>query len=209
MLSKFKEFVNLVTNLTGKSIKTLRTDNGSEYCSKEFESFLKAKGIVHQLTVPYNPAQNSVSERMNRTLVKSARSMMSHGKTPVELWAEAINTAVYLRNRSPTTSLKDTTPYECLFKQKPDVVNLTVFGCEAFAQIPEKQRKKFDEKSRKAVFIGYPEGTKGYKLYDPSSRKFIRSRDVVFVEEKFHDFKGGCSEKTGTDFYIQVNDVLK
>jgi transposase InsO family protein len=68
-LAKFKECVNLATNLTGKSVKTLRTDNGGEYCSKEFESFLKEKGIVHQLTVPYNPAQNGVSERMNRTLV--------------------------------------------------------------------------------------------------------------------------------------------
>ncbi|CAB4038208.1 Retrovirus-related Pol poly from transposon TNT 1-94 [Paramuricea clavata] len=208
VLAKFKEFVNLATNLTGKSVKTLRTDNGGEYCSKEFESFLKEKGIVHQLTVPYNPAQNGVSERMNRTLVESARSMMSHGKTPVEFWAEAINTAVYLRNRSPTTSLKEITPYECLFKQKPDVSNLRVFGCEAFAHIPQKQRKKFDEKSRKAVFIGYPEGTKGYKLYDPSTRKFIRSRDIVFVEGKFHDFKDGCSGKTCTDFYIPVDDDI-
>ena len=208
VLAKFKEFVNLATNLTGRSVKTLRTDNGGEYCSKEFESFLKEKGIVHQLTVPYNPAQNGVSERMNRTLVESARSMMSHGKTPIEFSAEAINTAVYLRNRSPTTSLKEITPYECLFKQKPDVSNLRVFGCEAFAHIPEKQRKKFDEKSRKVVFIGYPEGTKGYKLYDPSTRKFIRSRDIVFVEGKFHDFKDGYSGKTCTDFYIPVGDDI-
>ena len=64
----------------------------------------------------------------------------------------------------------------------PDVSNLRVFGCIALA---EKQHKKFDEKSRKVVFIKYSEGTKGYKLYDPSTRKFIRSRDDVFVERDF------------------------
>ena len=124
VLAKFKEFVNMVKNCTGKNVKTFRTDNGGEYCSKEFESFLKDEGIVHQLTVPYNPAQNGVSERKNRTLVESARSMMSHGKIPVKFWAEAMNTVVYLRNRSPTTSLEGMTSYECLFGQKPDVSNL-------------------------------------------------------------------------------------
>ncbi len=108
---------------------------------------------------------------MNRTLVESARSMMSHANMMIEFWAEVINTAVYLRNRSPTVAVKGVTPYECV----------------AFSHIPEKQCKKFDEKSRKVVFVGYPEGTKGYKLYDPSTRKFIRSGDVVFVERKFHN----------------------
>ena len=97
----------------------------------------------------------------------------------VEFWAESINTAAYLRNRSPRTSVNRIMPYECLFGQKPDVSSLRVFGCVTLAHIAEKQRKKFDEKSHKVIFVGYPEGTKGYKLYDPITRKFIRSRDVV------------------------------
>ena len=193
----------MVKNRTGKNVKTFRTDNGGEYCSREFGTFLKEEGIAHQLTVPHNPAQNSVSERMNRTLVESARSMMSHGKLPVEFWAESINTAAYLRNRSPTTSLNGVTPYECLFRQKPNVSNLRVFGCVTFAHIPEKQRKKFDEKSHKVIFVGYPEGTKGYKLYDPITRKFIRNRDVVFVERKFHDF----GTRSSADLFPDYHDV--
>ena len=90
VLEKFKEFVTLTTNLTGKQVKTLRTDNGGEYCSKEFESYLKEKGIVHQTTVSYNPAQNGVPERMNRTLVESARLMMSHANMTIEFWAELL-----------------------------------------------------------------------------------------------------------------------
>ena len=64
---------------------------------------------------------------MNRKIVESARSMLSHSNMPNEWWAEAvINTAVYLRNRSPTTG--GITPYESLFNKKPDVTNLRVFG---------------------------------------------------------------------------------
>lgn len=115
VLEKFKECVNHVTNLTGKSIKILRTDNGGEYCSNEFKSYLREKGVSHQLATPYSPAQNGVSERMNRTLVETARSMMSHADMPREFSAEAISTAAYFPNKSPTTYLKGMTPCEALF----------------------------------------------------------------------------------------------
>ena len=147
MLDKFKEFVN-ITTFTGKQVKTLmtenqvktlRSDNGGEYGSKLFETYLKEKGIFHQTTVPHNSVQNGASKRMNRTLVETAASMVSHAKMPVEFWAEAISTAVNLRNSSPTTSLPGITQFECLFNCKPDVSNLKVFGCLAFAHIPKSQ----------------------------------------------------------------------
>ena len=90
VLEIFKEFHYYTTNLSGKHIKILRTDNGGEYCSKAFEVYLKEKGITHQLTVPYNPAQNGVAQRMNRTIVESVRSLLLHSNTPTELWAEAV-----------------------------------------------------------------------------------------------------------------------
>ena len=77
MLDKFKEFVSYATNTIGKKVKVLRSDNGGEYCSMAFQEYMKQHGIVHQTTVPYRPAQNSVPERMNRTLVETARSMRS------------------------------------------------------------------------------------------------------------------------------------
>ena len=69
---------------------------------------------------------------MNRTIVESATSMMFHSNLSVNFWAEAVNMAVYLKNRSPTTALDGITPYECLFNRKPDVAHLRVFGCIAF-----------------------------------------------------------------------------
>ena len=87
----------------------LRTDNGGEYLSQEFQDYLKSKGIQHELTVPHTPEQNGVAERMNQTLVGA---MISHASLPTSYWAEAIATAAHIRNRVPTTAItEDTTPY--------------------------------------------------------------------------------------------------
>ena len=188
-LSKFKEYVNLVENQTGCGegrVKIVRSDNGGEYTSKGFASYSAEKGIVHQFTNPYCPEQNGISERLNRTIMESARSMIHHAKLPLHFWAEAVNTAVYLHNRSPTATLKDKTPFECWFDKKPDISNLRVFGCVCYMHVPNGERQKLDPKSRKGIFVGYPEGTKGYKLYDPIRKKFVKSRDVLFYERKFY-----------------------
>jgi hypothetical protein len=70
-------------------------------------------------------------------------------------WAEAINTAVYLKNRSPTRCLDNVTPFEALYGSKPVVNNLKVFGCKDFAHYPKENRRKLDAKSIKCIFIGY------------------------------------------------------
>ena len=196
VLEKFKQYVNQAEKL-GKRVKNLRSDNGGEYCSEVFDDYLKEKGITHQTTVPYCPEQNGIAERMNRTLVEAARSMMFHAGMPKQFWAEAIHTAAYVHNRSPTSSLKEVTPFERFFGQKPDVSNLRVFGCIAFKHIPDTKRRKLDKKSSKCVFVGYPEGTKGYKLYDLEKKSFVRSRHIIFQERTFHNFKS----KESLEFY--------
>ena len=71
VLEKFKEFEAVMTNMSGKKIGTLRSDNGGEYMSGEFQTYLKKSGIRHETTVPHTPEQNGVAERMNRTLGES------------------------------------------------------------------------------------------------------------------------------------------
>ena len=134
-------------------MKKLRTDNGGEYTSTEFESYLKNSGIEHQYTIPKTPEQNGVSERMNRTLVKKVRSMLADSGLPQKIWAEALSTAVYLINRSPTKALDKTTPFEAWYGKKPfeawygkkpNVSHLRVFGSSAYAHIPKNERKKLE-----------------------------------------------------------------
>ena len=136
VLEKFKEFEAITTNESGQRVIKLRTDNGGEYVSQEFETYLKTKGIKHELTVPHSPQQNGVAERMNRTLTESARAMIAHANLPNDYWAEAIATAAYVKNRAPTTAFEiDTTPYERWYGKKPDVTHLKVFGCIAYAHV--------------------------------------------------------------------------
>ena len=158
------------------------TDNGGEYTSARFEELLKCEGIRHERTIPRTPEQNGVAERMNRTLVEMVRSMLSDAKLPQRFWAEALSTAVYLSNRSPTKAVQGMTPFEAWTKEKPAVGHLRVFGSDAYAHVLKEERRKLDSKAKKCILVGYGEETKGYRLYDPTRAKIIFSRDVVFKE---------------------------
>jgi transposase InsO family protein len=76
VFSKFQEFKALVENLSGSKIKILRSDNGGEYTSNEFKYFCREAGIKRELTTPYNPQQNGVAERKNRSIVEATKAMI-------------------------------------------------------------------------------------------------------------------------------------
>jgi len=104
--------------------------------SQEFEQYLKAQKIAHQVAAANYPKQNSVTERMKRTLYESARPMFSQPQKSKKFWAAAINTAAYLRNRLPT-STHDATRYERWYGRKPQLSALRVFRCTAYALTPD------------------------------------------------------------------------
>ena len=152
----------IVENESGRKVKVLRTDGGGEDMSTVFEQFLETTRIRHEQTVPKTPQQNGVVERMNQTCVESVRSMLADSKLPHKFWAEALSTAVYLRNRSPTKAVKGMTPFEAWNQKKPSVSYLRVFGCKAYSHVPKDERGKLDCKARMCILLGYEEQTKGY-----------------------------------------------
>lgn len=113
-----------------------------------------------------------------------ARSMLKDKDLPKRFWAEAVQCAVYLLNRCPTRSLKSKTPQEAWTTYKPSVGHLRVFGCIAYAKVPEANRTKLEDKGVKCILIGYRDWTMGYKLYNPVTQKVIYSRDVIFKENE-------------------------
>jgi hypothetical protein len=184
VFDKFKEFKALVENQIEKRIKVLRTDNGGEFCRNESEEFCKKCGISRQKTTLYTPQKNGVEERMNRTLMEKTRCMPSGARLGKELWAEAVRTACYLINRSPSSTLEDKTPQEVWTGKKPFLTHLKVFGCEAHVHVPKENGCKLYKKVEKCIFIGYKDGLKGYKLWKPETKKVVYRRDVVFREMK-------------------------
>ena len=109
VFERFMEWQAEVEIFTSWKVKTLRTDNGGEFTSKRLQSHLKACGIRHELTIPKTPEQNGVAERLNRTPIEMTRSMLLDAKLPQKFWEEAVSTAAFLRNRSPTSALEGKT----------------------------------------------------------------------------------------------------
>lgn len=182
VLNAFKDFHKKTENECNKKIKIVRTDGGLEYCNKDFDSYLSQHGIKHQTSTPYSPQQNGLAERMNRTLLERAKCMLSDADLPKPFWAEATATAAYVINRSPTAAINRKTPYELWTGNRPDLSNLRIFGSEVMMQVPKEKRKKWDPKSKKMIFVGYCDNTKGYRLAEPKTNRIIKSRDVQFLE---------------------------
>lgn len=175
-----KDIINLLENLTGHNVQRLRSDNGSEFINQDLEDFCSDKGIKMETTVRYTPEQNGAAERLNRTLMDKVRPMLAATAMPKYLWAEALATANYVRNRSPVND-RNKTPYELLFGRKPNVAHLRTFGARTYSVTPKQLRNKLDRTSEPGRFIGYPPGTKGYKILLDDGRIII-SRDINFVE---------------------------
>ncbi|KAL0325748.1 UNVERIFIED_CONTAM: Retrovirus-related Pol polyprotein from transposon TNT 1-94 [Sesamum radiatum] len=145
----FKKFKNLVEKQSGRSIKVLRSDRGKEYNNSEFNKFCEEEGIEHQTTVSYNPQQNGVSERKNRTVMEMARSMLQEKHLPKAFWAEAVYTAVYLLNRCPTKAVQNMTPIEAWSGKKPSAKHLRVFGSICYVHIPKRKGISWRRRQRK------------------------------------------------------------
>lgn len=96
------------------------------------------------------------------------------------------------------------TPYEIVFGQKPNYDFMKVFGCLAYYRNTKTKGDKFEMKGRPGIFLAYPMGTKGYKIYDIEKRRMAVSRDVRFHDEtKFHFIKTE-SEAIRGDYFDEI-----
>ncbi|KAF5797362.1 putative RNA-directed DNA polymerase [Helianthus annuus] len=182
----FKIWKSAVENETNLKVKCLKSDNGGEYISKQFTDYCAKEGIKMIKTVPGTPQQNGVAERMNRTLNERARSMRLNAGMPKTFWADAVNTAAYLINRSPSVPLDFKLPEEMWQGNEVSLEHLRVFGCSAYDLLEVGDRDKLDSKSKKCTFIGYGSEEMGYRLWDNEGRKVIRSKNVVFNENELY-----------------------
>ena len=150
----------------GKKMRVLRMDQGRKFTSASFGKYCNELSMQWHLTAPYSPSR-IVVEHLNQTIVGTARSLLMSVRMPGRLWGEAIMTAVYLLNRSPTRSLDGKTPHEAWYNKKPAVHHLRVFGCITYMKVVRPHLAMLDPRRLKVIFIGYKPGSKAYRLYDP------------------------------------------
>ncbi|UYV71200.1 hypothetical protein LAZ67_8002150 [Cordylochernes scorpioides] len=178
--------INLITQeerQTGKKLKRIRNDNGGEYVSNYFKRWLSSKGIKQEFTTAYTPESNGKAERLNRTIVESARTMLINSKLPKKFWSESVKVAVHVDNRIKIKEM-NTTPFEIYKGWKPNIVYLKRFGSEAYVHIRKEKRKKMEPKAHKGIMMGYSMIRKGYRIYLPEMDEIHEVSGVKFNEAK-------------------------
>ena len=186
-LNAFKQFKAWAENVTSQRLGTLRDDKGGEYMSKEFDTFCIDNGIQRQHTARNRPQQNGVAERGNRTMEEGVVSILFQSGMPTSFWGEALAAFIHVSNRASISVSSDKTPFEAFYGSKPDLSRLRVWGCTAYVLIQRDKRPlgSLGSHMEKCTFIGYPEGYKAWKFYNPETKKVIISERADFDERFF------------------------
>ena len=132
-----------------------------------------------------------------------ARALYFQSRVPIHFWPECVLTATYLINRTPSPLLNNGSPYERLFDEAVAYSFLKVFGCLVFASTLKANRTKFQPRARTCVFLGYPPGVKGYRLFDIVNKEIFISRDVIFHETIF-PFHSVVSQEILVDPFVDL-----
>ena len=147
----FEKFAMEWKSLSSEKITRLRTDWGTEFVNQYLGPWLHGEKILHEKSFPYCPEMNGFIERSNRTVVESARSMLHGAGLKLGLWAEAVQTAVYILNRIPSRALNDATPHEMLTGDVPILHHIRVFGSPCFPVCRRGKENENDAESKRRI----------------------------------------------------------
>ncbi|KAF2884771.1 hypothetical protein ILUMI_21378 [Ignelater luminosus] len=125
---------------------------------------------------PRTPQQN-LSDGEIRTVVEAARTYMhSRNDLPKALWAELVNAATHVLNRTGHSTAPEKSSYELCFRKLPYIKHLRIVGSDCYAHIPKANRKKVDTKAIQGILIGYDPD--GFRILCSQKKSLSRSRDV-------------------------------
>ncbi|GJP78251.1 hypothetical protein CLOP_g8576 [Closterium sp. NIES-67] len=204
-----KEWMPRAQRECGYKVKVIRSDNGGEFIGADFEGELKRKGIQHQLTVPYNPQQNGVAERFNRTLQEGARTLLGRAGLPDPFWVSALRQVALVKNRVlATVGDKEWIPYVKWYGSAPTVNMLRAFGCMVVFHVPKEKRGKLEASGRWGVHLGIAKDHKGWLLWDLTTQKLTVSRDVKFLESLYYkEWKQQQQKLPSTPLIVEADEV--
>ena len=179
-LEAYKTFAAWAKTQHGAHIKRLRSDRGGEYTSGDFTKFLQGQGTERRLTTHDKPQHNGVAESLNRRLLERVQAMRHAADLPKNLWGEAINHAVWLRNRTSTWVLGNVTPYERLYGAKPNLGGVPKWG--QCVWVHNDMGSKLDAWANKARWVGFnSDSTHAHRIYWPSKNSISVERNIKFV----------------------------
>nr|GFA86677.1 hypothetical protein [Tanacetum cinerariifolium] len=165
------KFITQIQVGLNKTVRYIRTDNGTEFVNHTMTEYYERIGIFHQKTVPKTPQQNGVVERRNRTLVEAARTMLIFSKALMFLWAEVMATACYTQNRSLIHTRHHKTPYKLVHNKKPNLTFFRVFGALCYPTNDSENLGKLQPTADTGIFVGYAPSRKVYRIYNKRTQR--------------------------------------
>jgi hypothetical protein len=183
-LKYFKEYKAIADASTGGSFIELRSDNGGEYTSKDFQSYLSSNGIAWRPSTPRTPEQNAIAERAIRTICTKVRSMLLHADLSEKYWCYAAEAAAYIYNRMTHKASGNKTPFELFHGYKPNISNLRTFGCIGVSHIKRKTRGPTSVSGQYIRLLGY-HPTFGTYIVRTKSGKILSRRVAKWYESTF------------------------
>jgi hypothetical protein len=179
VLGTYKKYEAWARTQHDARIKIFGSDRGGEFTGKEFSEHLENAGTICHLTVHDSPASNGIAERSNRTLIEGTRALLQGSRLPQNLWAEAHNHFVWLRNRVSTRATPNgKTPYEMVTSNKPDLSITQEFRTTAW--VKKIDVGKLEPWAEEGRFLGFNEEAKGYRIYWPKKRNVTIEHDIQF-----------------------------
>lgn len=203
-IHKIKDYLTEASAETHKRVRYIRSDNGTEFKNQAMKLLCASEDIIQEFSAPLTPEQNGEIERANRTVIETARSLLQASGLPLNMWSEAVNTAVYLRNRVTNKRTPQKTPYELFYQRKPDLSHLIVFGQEVHILDTQSGKSKFNAKTKDAYFVGYGHRINTYRCYDPQAKDVIVTSDVVIANHSSATKQQLSKDRPNIPFMIET-----
>lgn len=190
---------------SGQRVREIHSDNGSEFVNEATRILFLKEKITHKTSAPYCPQQNGMAEREIQTVTNMARTMLNSSKLGIGLWAAAVECAVYIKNRLPT-SRSEVTPFERITGRQPTIDHLVEFGCPVHAIVNGDYLRKFDGRTDEGFIVGFTTRRNTYKVYIPRKEKIIETCDLIFMRHK--EGKADAEQEEGQELVKVQLDMM-
>lgn len=203
VLHALKKYINEASVQTQSKVQIIRSDNGLEFKNTGVKLLCESEGIIQEFSAPFTAQQNGEIERANRTIIETARTMLSSSKLPLSLWGEAVLTAVYLRNRMPNGRTGNKSPFELFYGRPAVYSHLIEFGKEIHVLDNNKAESKFSVKTIEGFMVGYSDRINTYRVYNPHKHIVMISSDIIEAPHRAEKSHPREAIRVGSSFTIE------
>eukprot|EP00924_Labyrinthula_sp_SR-Ha-C_P002039 snap_masked-scaffold_90-processed-gene-0.27-mRNA-1 protein AED:1.00 eAED:1.00 QI:0/0/0/0/1/1/3/0/785 len=199
-------FFKKVQRLSEYKIKEVYMDQGTEFKNSTLRTYFDQEGISFRFSPVYLPEANGTAERANGRILQLSRTLIYESKLEKKYWTYATKYAAFISNNISTSTV-EIPPVFVLFKRKPQLNNLFIFGQKVVYRI-KKPENKFAARSKKGIYVGVKNTSAEHIILDDASGKEILARDIRPLTNNLYNKYKNENENT-LDPQVQFNNLRK